>query len=267
MSSAVKSDGIDLDASAFLIYYKWRSGYSAIMTSHPSLRYWWIPLLLFVAIAPLTPWLDMSISNAIYESRGFVRQQDPTHPVLSALYHYGELPGQIMGVLAALVVVLTYRYRALIRWRAPAFALAFTAIIGAALTINVFFKEFWGRPRPKQIVEFGGPANFRPFYKPLFGKNTDTSRSFPSGHAAMGFLFLSVALIGWYERNRALMITGICLGLGLGIILSYARLLQGAHFFSDVLFSALLMWLMALVGCRLAYTSFSSGSGSKSSRV
>ena len=38
------------------------------------------------------------------------------------------------------------------------------------------------------------------------------------------------------------MSAGLIISFGLGILLSMARIVQGGHFISDVLFAALLMW-------------------------
>lgn len=223
------------------------------MTTRFPSYYWWLPLLLFVLLAPFTPWIDLAVSTYFYEPDGFVPLEDPEHPVMTALYDFGELPGQLIGALAIVVALGSYLKPSWRQWRNPALIMALTFTIGAGLLINVLFKEYWGRPRPKKIEQFGGTETFRPFYSPLWKQPGKPFKSFPSGHASMGFLFLSIGLVGWYERRRALYIGGMAFGLIAGISLSYVRLAQGAHFFSDVLASALIMWLVAVAACRLVY--------------
>ena len=42
-------------------------------------------------------------------------------------------------------------------------------IVGAWLIIDFALKDHWGRPRPRQVKEFGGMQEFRPYYgKPNF---------------------------------------------------------------------------------------------------
>lgn len=219
----------------------------------PSCR-WWLPLLLFVLIAPLTPLIDQSVASYFYTTNGgFIKQSDPRHPIYSLFYTFGNLPGQIAGVVAALIVAGSFFSPSLVPWRKAALVIAITACVGAGLLVNLVFKELWGRPRPKQLTEYGGTESFRPFYKPIWNHKSEHLKSFPSGHATMGFLFLTFGLIGWYERNRRLYICGMIAGCSLGIVLSYGRLAQGGHFFSDVMASALLTWLIALAACRLVY--------------
>lgn len=220
---------------------------------------WWLPLLLFVVIAPFTPWIDLSVASYFYEPDGFVPQRDPDHPVMTALYCFGELPGQIVGAVAILVALGSYVWPSWYRWRNPALVLALTFVIGAGVMINVVFKELWGRPRPKQLEMFGGTEAFRPFYRPQWKQPEKKDiKSFPSGHAAMGFLFLTVGLIGWYERRQGLYVGGMVFGMLLGVLLSYIRMAQGGHFLTDVLASALLMWLVGLLCARLVYGEVSS---------
>lgn len=217
----------------------------------------WLPILIFLLIAPFTPTLDLSIAHFFYQPDGFIKQSDAQHPIHTLFYTYGNLPGQILGVGAAILALLSLRYPILLSWRKGALVVAITGIVGAGLFVNVLLKEYWARPRPKQLTEFGGSEAYYPFYIPMSNPprlaDDKQFKSFPSGHAAMGFLFLSLGLVGWYERNLLLYGGGITLGLLLGTTFSYARMAQGGHFFSDILFSALLMWLVAVVAGRIVY--------------
>ncbi len=115
------------------------------------------------------------------------------------------------------------------------------------LIINALLKPGWGRPRPRQIENFGGNALYRSFYSPDFGHHTsDKYKSMPSGHASMGFYFFALAVLGRRLKNRKLEILGYCLAFGLGGLLGLTRIAQGGHFFSDVMISALITWWVAL---------------------
>lgn len=215
--------------------------------------HWWLPLFLFALFAIWSPEIDLGVARYFYHPNGFLHQADPHHPFFTFIYKYGNLPGQLAGIGAALILLLSLRYTTLRVWQRAAWVVAITGFVGAGLMINVIVKEYWSRPRPRQLIEFGGTEQYHPFYFPISNHDDIEFKSFPSGHAAMGFLFLSVSLVGWYEQRRALWMTGIILGFGLGLILSYGRLMQGAHFTSDVAASALLMWLTALAACRVVY--------------
>ena len=120
-----------------------------------------------------------------------------------------------------------------------------TIIFGAGLIIDKSFKDHWGRPRPKQTIEFGGTQPFRPFYKPHFF-NPEPSKSFPSGHSSMGFYFFSLVFVGRRLGKRWLFQSATMLAIVLGALLCYTRMAQGGHYFSDVLMSAAIMWWTAL---------------------
>lgn len=221
----------------------------------------WLPLVLFGLLAIWSSQIDLAVARYFYHPNGFLPQSDPHHPFFTAIYKYGNLPGQLAGIGAALVLLLSLRVQALKKWRRGAWVVAITGFIGAGLIVNGIVKEYWNRPRPRQLVEFGGTEQYHAFYSPITGHNEVEFKSFPSGHAAMGFLFLSFSLVGWYERRRALFIGGMFVGLALGLLMSYGRLMQGAHFTSDVVASALVMWLTALIACRFVYGPIDAVSG------
>ncbi len=137
------------------------------------------------------------------------------------------------------------------KWRAGAAAIILTLVIGAGLITNVGFKGYWGRPRPKQIVEFGGKYHYKPFWRPHLNTRQEPQKSFPSGHVAMGFYFLSLVLVGRRSRSRFLLHTGIILTTVLGGGLMVARVAQGGHFVSDVIAAAVLMWYISIAIVRL----------------
>jgi membrane-associated PAP2 superfamily phosphatase len=68
--------------------------------------------------------------------------------------------------------------------------------------------------------------------------------SFPSGHASMGFYLMAPAFLLFHRRRLAhsFVLVGLAGGLALGI----TRILQGAHFPSDVLWSAGFVYLSSL---------------------
>lgn len=163
------------------------------------------------------------------------------------LFRYGELFGLFSGGLAAFCFLLSFPCTKLKKWRPASLTLTLTLILGAGLITNTLLKGYWGRPRPKQIIEFGGHHTYRPFWRPNFERDREPQKSFPSGHVAMGFYYLSLCLVGKRYKNPFLFRVGLCLTVGLGGSLMITRVAQGGHFVSDVLASALLMWLVALL--------------------
>ena len=62
--------------------------------------------------------------------------------------------------------------------------------IGVGLFTHILLKDHWGRPRPKQVTQFGGTQEFHPFYKPNFFDQPQPSRA-PFPAAIAGWVFPS----------------------------------------------------------------------------
>jgi lipid A 4'-phosphatase len=104
-------------------------------------------------------------------------------------------------------------------------------------------KPFWARPRPNATAEFGGSSKFVPVGQ--LGRETDNS-SFPSGHAAMGFFFMSFAFLCW--RSRPWHAAGLlALGIACGVLMGLARIVAGCHFPTDVLWAWAIVYFTALL--------------------
>lgn len=206
---------------------------------------WIYPALLLVILTPFSSWIDLSIAQFFYDHSNDPVEHFITHPLLNFLFDFGPLAANLTAFFSALLLICSYLFKALKKWKNPCLVLLLTYALGAGLLVNGVFKEYWGRPRPKQVEAFGGTQEFRPFYQPNF-KSTVPSKSFSCGHCAMGFYFFALALVGRRLHNRKLEALGFILAFGLGITLSLARMMQGGHFFTDTLFSALIMWYTAL---------------------
>lgn len=214
---------------------------------------WWLPIVLMIAITPFTPALDLTASRFFYlqtpEGGHF-----STNGFFNFMYDYGVIPAQLTTGFAVLAFLLSYLTPSWKPWRAPSLVLILTLAIGAGFITHALLKDHWGRPRPKQVIEFGGTQPFRPYYKPNFFHQPEPSKSFVCGHCSMGFYFFALALVGKRKGSRALQIAGFTLAAILGIALSLTRIAQGGHFLSDTLMTALIMWLTALTCDWLIFT-------------
>lgn len=197
-----------------------------------------LPIFLWVLFTPFSGWLDLKISHYFFENGSF-----SNYPLWDWLFWYGFWPA--WGLMIAAFIGLIYSFQSPYRFlRNPCIYLILTFAIGSGLIVHATLKEHWGRPRPKQITEFGGKQTFRPYYQPNFVQ-PEPSRSFTCGHCSTGFTFFSLAILGSYYNRRTLKILGWSLAWGLGILLSLARISHGAHFLSDTLATALIMWITA----------------------
>jgi membrane-associated PAP2 superfamily phosphatase len=159
------------------------------------------------------------------------------------MYDYGPLPGLVLGIAGLLAVVGGFVLRRMRHWQRVGAFLALSLALGPGLIVNGLLKPYWGRPRPSQLADFGGNAEYIPVWQP----GTEIAgTSFPSGHASMGF-FLMVPGFLFYRGNRRLAVLLFTLGLSAGILVGTARVIQGRHFPSDVLWSAACVYYSALL--------------------
>lgn len=201
-------------------------------------------LVLFVIGALLVafPQLDLAIAGFFYDPfDGFYLRANPL-----VRFVYEAVPWVTWTVVISLLLfvlaawTLWRRHEYCVRQRRAALYLLLVMIVGPGLLVNTLFKEQWGRARPSQVEQFGGDKQFTRAAIP-----TDQCKkncSFVSGHASVGFFFLALAFV-WPQRRILWLIVGTGLGLGIGLI----RMTQGGHFFSDVIFCGIVVYLTARV--------------------
>jgi lipid A 4'-phosphatase len=206
---------------------------------------WILPLSFLLLFAPFSEWIDLNTSSFFYlGNRTFV-----SSPYLDFLFKYGEKLGFVVAGVALIIFLYSLLRNRWVKWRLSSLFMVLAILLGPGLLVNVVMKQFWGRPRPVQIEEFGGKAPFRPFWAPrsLIKPNYEF-RSFPSGHSAMGFYYLAFIFIGKRERNKTITYTGVGLTTFWGGSLMIARVMQCAHFVSDVIASPILMfWVFSAI--------------------
>ena len=157
-------------------------------------------------------------------------------------YRYGTIPGIALSIASLVGAVITRLRNPDSRWHRYFLLVVLTSIIGAGLLVNGILKPYWGRPRPNQLQEFGGQYEYRNVLSPgIPGKG----KSFPSGHATMGFIF--TALIYFYRKSKATAWIGGIVVLSYGTAMSAARVVQGAHFTTDCIWSLGILWVVATV--------------------
>lgn len=110
-------------------------------------------------------------------------------------------------------------------------------VLGAGLIVNLALKDNFGRARPRDIEEFGGPEQFTPAF--VVSDACDRNCSFSSGDSAGAFFTLAFILAS--RRKRAVSTASV----GFGVLVSASRIATGAHFFSDTVVSFFVMLLVA----------------------
>jgi membrane-associated PAP2 superfamily phosphatase len=159
-----------------------------------------------------------------------------------SMYRFGTWPGIAVGAGAAVIAAGSLWVRPWRRWWREATAVALTLAIGSGVVVNLIGKDHLGRPRPREVTEFGGISA----YIPAGMAGDGGGHSFPCGHASAAFALCALFVV---LRRRAPRAAAACLVgvLTYGVALGYARLSEGAHFLSDVLWSFYATYLTALL--------------------
>lgn len=202
-----------------------------------------VPLLILMALTILFRLtdLDLRIESLFYSAQdGWIYRND--NPWM-LLYEYGAIPAIALAVGAFIALLVSYRCQALASFRRQLFFILAVLLIGPGLIVNLGLKENWGRPRPREVIYFGGHKEFQKVWE----RGPTNSYSFPSGHAAIGFFMLCPYFI-FRNRRRNLANVFLIGGLAYGSSMGLARMIQGQHFPSDVIWSGGLIYLSA-AGC------------------
>ncbi|HAP27055.1 MAG TPA: acid phosphatase, partial [Achromobacter sp.] len=135
----------------------------------------------------------------------------------------------------------SYRIAAWRRWRGVALAVAATCLSGQLLITQL--KHHTMLPRPYDLETLGGytpyPVDWWTWARARAGG------ALPSGHAGAGYALLTLYFAGWALGRPAWRWSGLAIGVAAGAGFSAVRILQGAHFLSQTIWSAALMWLLA----------------------
>ncbi len=181
------------------------------------------------------PHLDLMASGLFYTpGAGFALNR--AFPFLQL---HDALP-YVIGLALLATVMVVWRLRGRLD-RTVAFVFV-SLLIGPGLVANLILKDNWGRARPLAVTEFGGKMVFSPVLTP--SNQCADNCSFVSGDGSAGFWFLAFGLLA----PAAARIWAIPLSLCAGVLFGGNRIIQGAHFLSDVLFSGFvvggIVWLL-----------------------
>jgi len=205
--------------------------------------------LLIAVLATITavlfavaPQLDLQLSHLFFDdaTRRFPVATDPLAMWVRSASMWVFIAFAVC-VAAAAVARIAFPHRFPVPGRVVVF-LALTLALGPGLLVNGLFKEHWSRPRPGEVVEFGGTLPFMPWWDPRGGCAQNCS--FVSGETSQATWAVAPALLmPGGLRVVALGTVGIFTAVVGGL-----RLAFGGHFASDVLFATLLtlavIWAM-----------------------
>lgn len=185
------------------------------------------------AINVIGPNIDLELSRLFYDPT--IRMFPSKHnPIIMNLRDNGAI-----SVLVCLVCCILAAIR-IVTSRVPfisirsAISLTASLVIGPGIVVNLLLKNYWGRFRPDETVEFGWIHPYTDWW--IWG-NCRGNCSFVSGEvAAVAWLFGPAMLLTGPLRLAALLITSI-----FTVFISLARIASGKHFLTDTLFAVVIV--------------------------
>jgi lipid A 4'-phosphatase len=191
-------------------------------------------------IFAVDPQLDLDIAAANFHTTPVVLFGINAQPWVQ---HTREAARVIIGllVLPAFLAILGKlalpHRRMLIEGRAALFLIA-TLALGPGVLTNLVLKDHWGRARPIDVQQFGGPYHFTPWWDPR--GDCPNNCSFVAGEPSGAFWTLAPAALAPPELRLIAYGAALAFGAGVGAL----RIGAGAHFFSDVVFAGVFMYLL-----------------------
>jgi len=187
--------------------------------------------VLFVA----APQIDVRFSALFFDGSGFPAAGDRRLQVLRRANE--AIGGVVLAAATLLLCSARMRRRAGIGIDAALLPIL-TYGVGVGILVNGIFKEYFGRARPRDILEFGGGDVFTSAW--AVSGACQTNCSFTSGEAAGAIAVYSAMGLLTGLSPAARVVAAILIGIS-AAALSLNRIAFGAHFLSDVLLSFLLV--------------------------
>jgi membrane-associated PAP2 superfamily phosphatase len=150
------------------------------------------------------------------------------------------------AVIALVFKLILPRRKLLMSGRAIIFLVA-TMALAPGLLVNVLLKDHWGRPRPIDVMQFGGSEHFVAWWDPR--GDCAANCAFVSGDVAGAFWTVAPAALAPPQWRALAYGAALALGTGMAVI----RIMAGAHFPSDVIFAGVFTFLTIWLAYALIY--------------
>lgn len=203
--------------------------------------FWWLVLGTTALAALPTAWTTLDLQVAAL----FIGEASHLHAVdwwwVELINAYVPAVFRVIVLVALVGWLLCTLGRHGKQWRLPLAFVALAVTLGPGLLVNSGFKDNWQRARPYQVEPFGGTQQFT--RAAVLTDQCKANCSFVSGHVACGFFIASLMLI---DRRRK--VGWAIAGTAAGFVIGFARMADGAHWLSDVLWASpitlLCSWLV-----------------------
>lgn len=150
------------------------------------------------------------------------------------------------AVVSLVLKLIAPRWRMLIPARGAVLMIV-TLALGPGLIVNAILKDQYGRPRPADVQPLGGSHAFVAWWDPR--GTCPQNCSFVSGDVSAGFWTLAPAALLPAPWRPLAYTAAIAFGSGIAVL----RMVFGGHFFTDVVFAAIITFLIIWVTYNFLY--------------
>jgi len=198
--------------------------------------------ILFTLIFKLSN-LDITLQNIFYSTAKnwkFGSQQP-----WNFFYHYGNYPVLLFIIISLIFLIVSF-WKNTFKWlfyRKAALFFILVLLLGPGLLVNGVLKEHVGRPRPREIINYGGTDPFVPVLK---HGTAGKGKSFPCGHCSMAFMLITPFFV-LRKKYKLLSLLVLSFGLIYSLLMSLARMAQGGHFASDAIWAGIIVYFSSLI--------------------
>lgn len=169
---------------------------------------------------------DVTLAKAVY---------DPKSQWAWEMRQYSVWICAAVSVAALAFLVIWPLRQRYVTLRRTAVVWLVAMILGGGLINQVVVKDLAERPRPRESVLIEEQVGQQAALK---------GKSFPSGHASMGFIFAVPFFVLWRQRAR-LALAFLAFGAMAGFTVGAARMVLGAHYFTDILWAGVILYITA----------------------
>lgn len=202
--------------------------------------------LLLVLVFEFTH-LDRAIADLFFDSstHNFPWRHDWFLEVV--MHRWAKYIIVLVAAGAAVGFVASFRLAAL-REHRRVLLFVFLALALGPFVVG-FLKQVSAKHCPYDLQIYGG---FAPYHGLLdfSARGLHSGACFPGGHASGGFALMSFYFV-WRRDCPRLALAALAGGFAYGFVLGAGRMLQGAHFLSHNLWSAVIVWFVMLLLHRL----------------
>lgn len=188
--------------------------------------------LLFVVFFLVFPDFDLLVSSYFYGMELFSHKG-----LLYSIFQPSDTYLTIFLLLLFLTYLIWYKYNLKILSFCSFFSkldmlYMFASLLGTGVIFTPILKEIFHRSRPYETNIFGGKLDFVPF---LHINSAVVSDSFPSGHATLGFIFISFIFVFSIGFSRKIFYIASIFGFLFGVLYAFLRVAFLKHYLSDVI--------------------------------